>query len=67
MVYTVKQARQLAGKTQSEMADLMGISRDIYRKIELNPDRATVAQAKMFCEVTKMPMDELCFFTTDSN
>ena len=52
MIYTVKQARQLAGKTQSEMANLMGISRDIYRKIELNPDKATVAQVKMFCEAT---------------
>lgn len=67
MIYTVKQARQLAGKTQREMADLMGISRDIYRKIELNPDKATVAQVKMFCEATKMPMDELCFFNTNSN
>lgn len=29
MVYTVKQARLLAGKTQVEMAKLMGISRDV--------------------------------------
>ncbi len=29
MVYKVKQARLLAGKTQVEMAKLMGISRDV--------------------------------------
>lgn len=29
MVYTVKQARLLAGKTQVEMAKLMGISSDV--------------------------------------
>lgn len=62
MVYTVKQARLLAGKTQVEMAKLMGISRDVYRKIELNPDQATIAQAKEFCKAAAIPMDELCFF-----
>lgn len=67
MVYTVKQARQLAGKTQRQMADLMGVSRDIYRKIELNPDQATIAQAKKFCEAADMQMDELCFFANNSN
>lgn len=67
MIYTVKQARQLAGKTQREMAELMGISRDVYRKIELYPEQATISQAKKFCEVIAMPMDKLCFFAQNSN
>ncbi len=33
----------------------------VYRKIESNPDQATIAQAKKFCKAAAIPMDELCF------
>ena len=61
MAYTVRQARRLAEKTQSEMAKLLGISRPSYRKIELHPDLATIAQATRIEEVTGIPMDQIFF------
>lgn len=62
MTYTVKLVRQSLNKTQEEMARLMGVSRDTYRKIELHPETATIMQAKRFCEVTGMSVDQLNFF-----
>ena len=60
-VYTVKQARQLAGKTQINMAKEMGISRDSYRRIELRPDLATVVQARDISRITQIPVDQISF------
>ena len=48
MKYTVKQARVLADFTQTKMAKMLGISRDKYRKIELDPESAKISQAKRF-------------------
>ena len=48
MKYTVKQARVLADFTQTKMAKMLGISRDTYRKIELDPESAKISQAKRF-------------------
>ncbi len=60
-VFTVKQARQLAGLTQVNMANEMGISRDSYRKIELRPDLATVGQAHDISRITQIPVDQISF------
>ena len=65
LVYTVKQARRLADKTQAEMAALLGISRDTYRKIEMFPEQATIAQAHNISAITKIPVDQI-FFARDS-
>ena len=65
MLYTVKQARRLADKTQAEMAALLGVSRDTYRKIEMFPEQATVAQARNISIITKIPVDQI-FFAADS-
>ena len=56
MMYTVKLARIAAGLKQVEMAEKMGISRDTYRKIEKDPEEATVAQAKQIAEITGIPV-----------
>lgn len=61
MTFTVKQARVYNGFTQVEMAQKMGISRDIYRKIEENPDSATVQQARSISEITGIPVDDIFF------
>lgn len=60
-MYTVKQARLLSGKTQCEMAGLLEIHRDTYRKIEENPDCASVKQAKEICEITGIGVDQIFF------
>ena len=66
MTYTVKLARVANGLTQVQMAEKMGVSRDTYRKIELNPECATIAQAKQIAEITGIPVGEifLCFAST---
>ena len=61
LVYTVRQARRLAEKTQREMARSMGISRDTYRKIELNPEVATIEQAQNISRIVGIPMDKIIF------
>lgn len=61
MGFTVKQARQYAGYTQREMAKMLGVSRDAYRKIERFPEAATIATAKKIREVVGIPIDQIFF------
>ena len=61
MNFSVLQARRFAGKTQRELARKMGICVDSYRAIELNPEKATVKQAKIISEVTGIPVDKIFF------
>ncbi len=64
MAFTVRQARRLCEKTQSEMAKEMNMCRDSYRKIEENPEKATVAQAREISRITGIPLDKI-FFGSD--
>lgn len=66
MIYTVKLARVAKGLKQVEMAEKMGVSRDTYRKIEKNPEEATVAQAKQIAEITGIPATEIFFDRTST-
>ena len=61
MGYSVKQARQMAGFTQAQMADKMEISRDTYRKIEANPCSATISQGRRIAEITGIGFDAIFF------
>lgn len=61
MRLSVKQARIMADKTQREIAAEIGVSRDIYRRIEKYPETATIAQAKRFCHATGFSMDSIFF------
>lgn len=61
MGFSVKQARQYAGFTQREMAEKLSISRDSYRKIEKNPETATISLATKFSQVTGIPIDQIFF------
>lgn len=65
MMFSVKQARRFSGYTQVKMAELMGVHRDTYRKIELYPESTTMVQAKQISNITGIPMDQL-FFTANS-
>lgn len=65
MAFTVKQARQYAGFTQVEIAERLGISRDAYRRIELNPGSTPIELAQKFCQVVGIGIDQI-FFTRDS-
>lgn len=59
MKFTIKQARHMAGKTQAEMADAMGINRNTYIKIEKDVSRATIGQICRIAEVTEIPVADL--------
>lgn len=61
MSYTLKQARTLREKTQTEMAVELGVCRDTYRSIEANPEQATIQQAKKICDILNMKLDDFFF------
>lgn len=60
-MFTLKQARLLCDKTQKQMAESLSVSRDTYRKIEENPDVATIRQAKIICKITGLSIDQIFF------
>ena len=59
-------ARLLAGKTQSAIAEYLGISRWTYSKWEKKPDLFTVEQAKRFSSLVGIPVGEI-FSIRESN
>lgn len=61
MKYTVKQARLLAGRTQKHMARSLGVHVQTYRKIEQNPEKATIKQAYIISKETGIPYDNIFF------
>lgn len=61
MAITIKQARQLSGKTQKEMADLLGVCRHTYMKFEENPDLVPVRYAQKIAFLTGVPVDNIFF------
>ena len=61
MIFTVKQARLLANKTQAQMAEALKVHVQTYRKIELKPETATVKQAQIISEVTGLTLDQIFF------
>lgn len=61
MSLTVKQARQFANLTQDKMAEELGMHVQTYRKIEENPGRATIEQAKTISKITGVNLDDIFF------
>ena len=61
MQFTVKQARRLAEKSQIESAKAIGVCEHTYRKIEKNPEIATVKQAKELASFFGIPYDSISF------
>jgi len=65
MQVTVKQARQMAGLTQREMADNLNVDRSTYIRLEKKPDSITIGQARKISEATGFSIDDI-FFATQS-
>lgn len=61
MEMSIKQIRLSKEIKQQEMADALGIHVQTYRKLENNPENATIAQAKRIAEVLNVPYDNLIF------
>ena len=60
-LFTVKQARQMADKTQKEMANLLEIHENTYRRLEHHPEKISLVQAKRISEITKISLDNIFF------
>ena len=61
MNLNLRQARRLKEKAQDEMADLLNIHVQPYRKIEENPDNTTIGQAKKIADFLGIPYDDIFF------
>ena len=62
---TIRAARQLAGLSQIEMAERLGICRHTYLKYEKNPEVIPVGCAKRIAKETGQKVDDL-FFSENS-
>lgn len=63
MNFTLKQARKLADKTQMQAAACIGVCVETYRAIELNPEKATVEQAKKLSAFFNLSYNQIFFGT----
>ena len=61
MALTLKKARLVNEKTQQEMANAIGVYIDTYRKLEENPERTTIGQAKKIADFLGMSVNEIFF------
>ena len=57
----MKQARLLKEKSQHEMADLLEVHVQTYRKLEENPDLTTIGQAKKISKYLGVSYDDIFF------
>ena len=53
---TIKGVRKAKGKTVEEMAELLGVSENSYRKYENNPEEMKVKYVKIIAKELKVPV-----------
>lgn len=61
MTLTLRQARLVKELTQEQMADILGVHVQTYRKIELNPDSATIKEAKILASKLGLDYNDIFF------
>ena len=61
MLFTLKSARMYSGLSQRHLADMLGTCEDTYRKIEREPDIATIKQAKLLSAAIGISYDVIFF------
>lgn len=61
MKITLKQARSLSGLTQKDISKRIGVSLITYRRLERDPESATIRQAKMISMALGIPYDNIFF------
>lgn len=66
MGFTLKQARQYAGFTQLEIARILGVSRDVYRKLERYPEKTPIELAKKFSTAVGIDIDQIFFVNSST-
>lgn len=58
---TLKQARLIREKRQCEMAKMLNIHVQTYRRFEADPDKVTIGQAKAISKYLNVPWSEIFF------
>lgn len=66
MRLTLKRARLINDLTQDQLADMLHVHVQTYRKIEQNPDTATIAQAKAISKNLNVDYNEIFFASSSS-
>ena len=61
MSLTLKQARLVKEKSQRDLAEMLGVHVQTYRKLEENPDLVTIGQAKKLAKYLGISYDEIFF------
>lgn len=61
MQVTVKAARVMAGLTQRQAAEGLGVSRNTYMWLEKHPERASMETANKLCSLFGVSMDDVNF------
>lgn len=61
MILTLKQVRKMNDLTIKQMAGKLSVCADTYRKIERNPDLATIGMVKKISEITGISYDVIFF------
>ena len=61
MGLSLKQIRLVKEKTQDDMAKLLNIHVQTYRKLEENPECITIKQAKEIADYLGVPYDDIFF------
>lgn len=63
---TLKQARLLAGLTQRDVAEVLGVHVQTYMKWERNPEEMSIGTAKQFSRIVNVSLENI-FFDMESN
>ena len=61
MKFTLKQARQYAGLTQTEIAKRLGVGLATYRTYEWGDSQMRMDKAKKFSDIVGIDLDDLIF------
>lgn len=61
MQLTLKQTRLIKEKTQDEMAQMLGVHVQTYRKLEENPENVTIGQAKKISSFLEISYNDIFF------
>lgn len=61
MKISLRQLRRMREKSQEDLAEMLHIHVQTYRKIERNPNLATIEQAKKIAGFLDFPYDDIFF------
>ena len=64
---TIVEARLSKGLTQQEVADMLGVSRPTYIRMEKHPEDMTIATSRLLSEILGMPLSDFFSLETIEN